>query len=73
MKVKTLTGRTITVATEGSDTVAQLKEKISDQTGIPTDQQKLIHAGQQLDDARTLAEDHIEEEDTIHMVLRLRE
>ena len=70
--VKTLTGKTISVDVEPDESVESLKAKISEKEGVPVDQQRIIFGGKQLDALKSLSDYDIDDDSTLHLVLRLR-
>ena len=69
--VKTMTGKTVSIEAEEGETIEEIKAKITEKEGIPAEQQRLIFGGQQLEDAKTLEDYGVDEDDTFHLVLRL--
>lgn len=72
LNVKTLTGKTITVEVEPDESIESLKNKIMEKEGIPPDQQRIIFGGKQLDALKSVSDYDLDDDSTLHLVLRLR-
>jgi len=72
VQVKTLTGKTIAIDVEPDESIESLKAKIQEKEGIAVDQQRILFGGKQLDSLKSLSDYDIDDDSTLHLVLRLR-
>lgn len=68
---KTLTGKTLTITADPGERVAAVKEKLQAASGVPAAHQRLIFAGKQIEDHRTIADYNIQSETMLHMIIKL--
>ena len=70
--IQTLNGKTLTLDVVHNESVGKLKAKIFEKEGVPTEQQRLLFSGKQLEDSRTIGDYNIQKSNTSHLCLRLR-
>jgi len=69
--VKMMTGRIFPLVVDHSDTTEKVMNKIQDLEGIPSNQQRLIYAGKQLEGGHKMSDYHVQNKSTFHLVSRL--
>lgn len=67
--IKTLTGRTVSLIVEDTETIKMVKEKLKEKDGVPVEEQRLVFNSQELEDSKTLRHYGIMREATLHVVI----